>query len=269
MVWSEWGDESSPVAVCAHGLTRSGRDFDFLAPHLAHQYRVVCPDILGRGRSDWLIDPSGYAYPAYLSDMAVLLARFDAHSIVWIGTSMGGLIGLFLAALPKSPVRCLVMNDIGPFIADSSLEQIRSYIEVTPSFPDYQAARAAILDRHAGFGPMTEQQKEHLVRYSLKYGHTGEDGFQLHYDPAIGLVLQAAAGQDVDVWSVWESLTIPVLVLRGKQSSLLSRDTLDRMEKRPGTTVVEVDGCGHAPSLMAEDHICIIGDWLRAQEDTR
>lgn len=269
MVWSEWGREDFPVVICAHGLTRSGRDFDFLARYLAHQYRVVCPDILGRGRSDWLIDPSGYLYPAYLSDMAVLLARFEADSVAWIGTSMGGLIGLFLAALPKSPLRYLIMNDIGPFIADSSLRQIRSYVEMTSSFPDYQASRTAILDRHVGFGPMTELQKEHVVRYSLKSGHTGEDGFQLHYDPAIGLALQATAGQNVDVWSIWESLTIPVLVLRGKQSDLLSRDTLDRMEKRSGTTVVEVDGCGHAPSLMAEDQICIIGDWLRARGDAQ
>ncbi|WP_245183691.1 alpha/beta fold hydrolase [Haematospirillum sp. H1815] len=261
MAWVEWGRSEHPLVVCAHGLTRSGRDFDFLAHALASHYHVVCPDILGRGQSDWLVDPAGYAYPGYLSDMTTLISRFGSPPTLWIGTSMGGLIGMLMAALPGSPVQYLVMNDVGPFIDDASLESIRNYVGDTPLFPDYSAAKSLVLDRYADFGPIPESRQDHFVRYSLK-SDPESGGFRFHYDPAIGLSLRATAGQDVGLWPVWESLTIPVLVLRGERSGLLSRETAHRMSMRPGTAVIEVKECGHAPSLMKEDQIDLLRSWI-------
>jgi len=261
MAWVEWGPSEHPLVVCAHGLTRSGRDFDFLARALTPRYHVVCPDILGRGQSDWLADSAGYAYPGYLSDMTTLISRFGSPPTLWIGTSMGGLIGMLLAALSGSPVQYLVMNDVGPFISDASLESIRNYVGDTPLFLDYSVAKTQILDRYADFGPIPESRQDHFVRSSLKSDSEG-GGFRFHYDPAIGLPLRAAAGQDVDLWSVWESLTIPVLVLRGERSGLLSRETAHRMSMRPATTVIEVKECGHAPSLMEEDQIRLVTKWI-------
>ncbi len=170
MAYAEWGAaEAARVVLCVHGLTRSGRDFDRLAAALAASgCRVVCPDVVGRGSSDWLEDPAGYAYPQYLADMTALIARLDVEAVDWVGTSMGGLIGMMLAAQPGTPIRRLVINDIGPFIPKAALARIGDYLGQDQSFADLEAAEAHLRTVHAPFGPLTDAQWEHLTLHSVR-----------------------------------------------------------------------------------------------------
>ena len=269
IAYVEWGDpRAMRVAVCVHGLTRQGRDFDFLAHALAaNGYRVVCPDMAGRGLSDRLSDPEHYAQPQYLADMTALIARLDVERIDWIGTSMGGLIGLMLAARPNTPIRRLVLNDIGPFIAKAALERIATYLGADPEFPDLAAAERFIRDVHAGFGPLEAAGWRHLALHSVR-ADPGS-GLRLGYDPKIAVAFRKAAGADADLWAVWAKVRVPVLVLRGELSDVLSAETARRMAAggpdgtAPKARIVTFSGVGHAPALMNRDQIATVADWLR------
>lgn len=270
MAYWEWGDPAQPdVVVCVHGLTRQGRDFDALAADLvAAGRRVVCPDVVGRGRSDWLADPMGYAIPAYESDMVTLLARVDAQRVDWVGTSMGGLIGMGVAALEGSPVRRLVLNDVGPRIQADALQRIGSYLGRPARFGSEQEAAQAIWAISQGFGPHTPEQWLDLTRPLLK--PDGSGGFVLRYDPAIAVPFRAitpeiAALGEAALWRAYDSLRQPTLLLRGAQSDLLSAETAQAMTQRgPRARLHEFPGVGHAPMLVQPDQRQVVREFLLA-----
>ena len=264
VAYTQWGDSDNPrVLVCVHGLTRNGRDFDTLAAALAGDYRVVCPDVVGRGASDWLTDKSDYGYPQYLSDMAALVAHLNADSVHWVGTSMGGLIGMLLAALPGSPVTRMVMNDVGPLIPKAALERIAAYVGDDPHFSDLQELDEYLREIYAPFGPFTDEQWQGLVRSSARALDNAKIG--LAYDPGIAEPLKAMPKEDVDLWSTWSKVPCPVLVIRGEQSDLLLADTAEQMTTSgPGAELAVLAGMGHAPTLMSEDQIALVSDWLSA-----
>ena len=262
MAYREWGPpEAARTAVCVHGLTRSGQDFEILAPALAADgWRVVCPDVAGRGGSDWLADPQAYTHAQYLADMTVLLARLATARVTWIGTSMGGLIGMMLAAQPGSPIERLLLNDIGPSIPKAALARLAAYVGTDPRFPDIAAAERYVREVHAPFGDLGDDGWRRLTEISV----TPADGLRLHYDPRIGDALRQDSPEDVDLWAIWDCITCPTLVLRGANSDLLQPDTVAEMSRRgPRAEVIEIPGCGHAPALRTADQIAHIRDWLK------
>ena len=263
MAYLEWGDpENERVLVCVHGLTRCARDFDTIASTLSGHYRVVCPDVAGRGDSDWLPDPMLYQLPQYVGDMVTLIARLDVESVRWLGTSMGGLIGMALAAQPGTPVRTLVINDAGPVVSKVSLERIATYVGMAPVFPDVATAERYFRAVHATFGPHTDAEWRFLTEVALRKAAGG--GLRLHYDPKIAEPFRASMPEkDMELWPLWDAIRCPTLVLRGAQSDLLTRDTCDKMEGRgPQAKVTEIPGVGHAPTLMHDDQIRIVRDFL-------
>lgn len=262
MAYTEWGHPANrKVLVCAHGLTRNGRDFDFLARALADEYRVVCPDVVGRGRSDWLGVKSDYSFPLYVSDMVTLLARLDAETVHWVGTSMGGIIGMLLAALPHTPVSRLVLNDVGPLITAVSLQRIGEYVGRAPKFPTMEAAEAWIREASAPFGALTDAQWRHLTQYSVR---PVEGGFAMVYDPGIGDIFRATPViTNVDLWDAYKAIRCPTLVIRGAESDLLEVETVAMMSKTgPQARTVEIPGVGHAPVLMDDLQIAVVRDFL-------
>jgi pimeloyl-ACP methyl ester carboxylesterase len=268
LAYWEWdGPAGAPTAICVHGLTRNGRDFDSLAEALAARFRVVCPDMPGRGRSDWLDDPKAYGFPFYLTALGALFARLDVPAVHWVGTSMGGLLGMLIASLPKSPVRSLVLNDIGPVLSKDGLERIGRYAGRDPAFSNRQELEDYLRDVHAGFGPLSDAQWRHLAAHS---GRTREDGrLGLAYDPKIGEAFRPAEGdtalRDVDFWAFYDQIRCPTLVLRGAQSDLLRGTDATAMSRRgPNAQIIEFAGVGHAPALMADDQIAAVRDFLLA-----
>ncbi len=287
MFYTDWGDPASQrVVICVHGLTRNCRDFDFLAKALADDFRVVCPDIAGRGRSDWLYRKDDYSYPQYMADLTVLLARasawpatggwlgklanflkrrYGSRAIYWVGTSMGGLLGMLLASLPNSPIRKLVVNDVGPLIPKASLERIGTYVGKDPRFKTFAELEAYIRQVSAPFGPLTDAQWQHLTLHGAKEHDDGSWG--MAYDPGIAVQFRKGSLQDVDLWSYWDAITCPTLALRGAESDLLLRSTAQEMETRgPRPRLVEFAGIGHAPMLMADDQIDVVREFLLAPE---
>ena len=248
MAYTERGDPDNPnVLVCVHGLTRNGRDFDDLAQVMAREYRVICPDVVGRGRSDWLRNPAGYGFPQYVADMLVLLARLNVESVHWVGTSMGGLIGMFLASLEDSPISRLVLNDVGPVITADSLQRIGEYVGRAPKFETFAAAERYIREISASFGVLSDAQWRHLTQHSLRQASDGR--FEMCYDPGIGDPFrQALTAQNVDLWPIYDAISCPTLVVRGAESDLLSLETVRLMASRgPLPQTVELPNVGHAP----------------------
>ncbi len=264
LAYGEWGAPSGErVVVCVHGLTRNARDFDVLATALAEEgLKVVCPDVVGRGQSGRLADPAGYGYPQYLADMNALIARLDVTGLDWIGTSMGGLIGMMLAAQPNTPLRRLVINDVGPFIPKAALERIGDYVGRDPLFADLDAVEAHFRTVYAPFGALDDLQWRHLVAHGVV---AAEGGYRFAYDPGIAAPFKGDSLEDVDLWAVWDAIEIPVLVLRGAESDLLLAETAAEMATRgPKAKVIEIPGCGHAPALMDDQQVALVRDWLLA-----
>ena len=266
MAYWEWGDAANPrVLVCAHGLSRQGRDFDTLAAQLCDGYRVVCVDVVGRGKSDRLADAQGYAIPGYVADMVTLLARLDAEVVDWVGTSMGGLIGLGVAALPGSPLRRLVLNDIGPTLQATALQRIGAYLGQPEHWQSLEEAADALLAISQGFGPHTREQWLALTRPQIVPDGAG---FKPHYDPAIAVPFravtpQAAAAGQAMLWAAYDSLKLPVLLLRGAESDLLSRETAQAMTQRgPRAQLIEFAGVGHAPMLVQPEQRQAVASFL-------
>lgn len=263
VAYADWGPVSAKrVVICCHGLTRNGRDFDTLARHLAGMLgaRVICPDIAGRGRSDWLKDPAEYGYPQYLADMTALIESLGAGRVDWIGTSMGGLIGMFLAAAPETPIRTLVMNDVGPFLPRAALERIADYVGRDERFDSLAALEAHLRQVHAPFGPLTDAQWSQLAEYGHRRRADGSYG--LAYDPAIAVNVRQAV-KDWDFWEVWDKIACPALVLRGAVSDLLSAEVAAGMTRRgPKAELATFAGIGHAPALMADDQLETVCRWL-------
>ena len=261
VTYYEWGDaENARVVVCVHGLTRNGRDFDALARALAPQFRVLCPDVAGRGLSQWLTHKEDYAYPVYLADMAAVIARTGADEVDWIGTSMGGLIGMMLAAQPDTPIRRLLLNDVGPFIPRAALERLAQYVGKAPSFATLDELERYLRMVMAPFGALSDAQWHHFATHSSRRSDDGS--FTLSYDPAIANAFVAPL-QDVALWPVWDAIRCPTLVVRGQESDLLLRETAEQMTRRgPKARLVEFDAIGHAPALMADDQIAVVKEFL-------
>jgi len=265
MAYLEWGDAANPdVLVCVHGLARCARDFDNLARALCGSLRVVCPDVAGRGDSDWLADPMLYAIPQYVADMVTLIARLDVERVRWVGTSMGGLIGMALAAQKDSPVARLVLNDAGPVIAHAALVRIGEYLGTDPRFPSVAAAEQVVRAISAPFGPHSDAEWRHLTEILLRKEADGR--YRFHYDPRIAEPYRKEIPEgDIEVWPTWDAVRCPTLVIRGAQSDLLSRETAQAMTQRgPQAKLMELPGIGHAPTLMHEDQIAIVRDFLLA-----
>jgi pimeloyl-ACP methyl ester carboxylesterase len=270
MAYWEWGDAANPrVLICVHGLTRQGRDFDTLARSLLDDYRVVCPDVVGRGRSDWLADAAGYVLPTYVADMVSLLARLDARSVDWVGTSMGGLIGLGVASLAGSPVRRLVLNDVGPVIEAQALRRIGTYVGQSAHWQSEAEAAAALWAISQGFGAHTPEQWLALTQPQLKADEQ-RGGFVPRSDPSIAVPFRAvtteqAAAGEAALWQAYDRLRCPTLLLRGAESDLLSRDTAQAMTRRgPRARLHEFAGVGHAPTLVQPAQVEVVREFLRS-----
>ena len=263
MAYTEWGDPKNPdVVVCVHGLTRNGRDFDTLAQALARSYRVVCPDVVGRGVSDWLKEPSGYGFPQYVADMLVLLARLNVKQVQWVGTSMGGLIGMYLASLDNTPIRRLVLNDVGPEITGESLRRIGEYVGRAPSFANLDEAAAYLRQVNGTFGQLSDAQWLHLAEHSVAQQADGR--WTMRYDPGIGQPFrQTMVFGDINLWPVYEQIRCPVLLTRGAESDLLSEATAQAMTERgPRARRVDFAGVGHAPMFMDAEQITVLQHFL-------
>ncbi len=265
MAYREWGDPSNPrVLICVHGLTRNGRDFDTLATAMCRDYRVVCPDVAGRGRSEWLKVKDDYGLPLYVSDMITLIARLDVESVHWVGTSMGGLIGMLIASQPGNPIHRLVLNDVGPVVTAASVQRIGQYVGTAPVFPDIEAAEAYLREVCAPFGALSDAAWRHLTENVVK---AVDGGFAMAYDPGIGEPFRNnPLVEDVDLWPVYDAVRCPTLVLRGAESDLLERGTLDEMARRgPCARGVEVAGVGHAPMLLDAEQVGLVRNFLLAE----
>jgi pimeloyl-ACP methyl ester carboxylesterase len=262
LVYFEWGDPKNPrVLICVHGLTRRGRDFDDLARALEDRYRVVCVDLPGRGRSDWLPLAAGYQPTTYLQDMVALIARLGVEQVDWLGVSLGGLMGMMLAAQPKTPIRKLVVDDIGGYVGVEALQRIATYVGQDPVFADRAGLEAYMREVNVGYGPLTDAQWAHIV----EHGHRIDEASQWrqHYDPKLAEPFKAGFSEPVSLWPLWDAIGSQVLVLRGALSEILSRETADEMvARKPATTLIEFEGVGHAPMLMADDQITAVRNWF-------
>ena len=268
---TEWGPvDAEQVVVCVHGLTRNARDFDFLARRLASRgMRVVVPDLPGRGRSDWVANGADYATPLYLAVMAAVIARTGAAEVDWIGTSLGGHVGMEMAALPGAPLRRLILNDFGARIAGGALQRIGAYLRIKRHFESVEALEAHLRTVHEPFGHLTDAQWRHMAEHSAV--KTEEGDYRQHFDPAIARAFSWPLMVDIALWDVWEKVACPTLILRGEDSDLLHastvRDMLKRGEaaKKGWVRAVEVRECGHAPALMSDSQISLVEEFLEAE----
>jgi pimeloyl-ACP methyl ester carboxylesterase len=278
MAYWQWGNPANPrVVLCVHGLSRQGRDFDVLAEYLCDEVRVICPDVVGRGQSDWFQDPMGYQIPQYVADMMALLNHLHQQAplttLDWVGTSMGGLIGMVMAGQPELPlpvpVHKLVLNDVGPAIEWQAITRIAAYLGKARHFGSLQEAADAMWAISTSFGPHTPEQWLALSRHMVKPVPGTVDGsVMLHYDPAIAVPVRtttedSAREGEVMLWQLFDNIKVPTLVLRGAKSDLLSHATALAMTQRgPRARLVEFEGVGHAPTLVAMDQVSTVGDFL-------
>ena len=264
LCYREWGRKTARhTVVCVHGLTRIGRDFDPLAAELSKQYRVICPDVVGRGKSDWLKDHRNYNFLQYCADMNALLARLEVEEVHWVGTSMGGLIGLMLSAVEGTPVRSLVLNDVGPELRHSELLRLGSYVGRTTAFDDFESLTDYYSSTYSGFGDLTRKQWEEMATYSS----VERDGqYHLHYDPKLGDAFRSSYSfMHFNLWKYWNTIKCPTLTFRGERSSFLTPVTVRKMKERgPGTECIEVPNVGHAPMLNSKSEIQSIKNFIAA-----
>lgn len=261
--YTEWGaPDAARTVVCVHGLTRNARDFDHLAAALAADARVICPDMVGRGQSDRLDDPRHYALPTYVAHMLQLIDRLRLGRVDWVGTSMGGLIGMGVAAGEHSPIERLVLNDVGPFLPKAALFRIDAYLGLAArDFADVAEIETHLREVHAMFGPLTDAEWRHLAEHSARRRPDGR--LELAFDPRLREAFEQGGLDDVDLWPLWDPIRCPVLVLRGAESDLLLPETAREMTERgPKAKLVEFEGIGHAPALMADHQIATVRDWL-------
>lgn len=266
MAYWEWlpdGDwHSAPKIICVHGLTRNGRDFDPVATQLAADgFHVVAPDIVGRGRSDRMADAQLYAVPQYVADCITLIARLDADRVSWLGTSMGGLIGMAIASQPGHQIDKLLLNDVGPVLSAAGLSRIQTYVGQDPRYASFEEGEAALRLLMASFGPHTDEQfrllsKHYLVRKGEQWGP--------HYDPAIAVPFRDGfTGEDILLWPMYDSIDIPVLVIRGEQTDLLPDSVASEMASRgPKAKIISISGVGHAPTLITDDQTSLVREFF-------
>jgi pimeloyl-ACP methyl ester carboxylesterase len=265
LAFVDWGpiEDKRPI-MCVHGLTRQGRDFDHLAERLvAAGKRVICPDLPGRGRSGWIGNPDHYALPQYCADMNALIARLDVSEVDWVGTSLGGLIGMIMAGFPGSIVRRLVINDIGPFVSSTGLHRIGQYIGSMPSsFATIEDAEKYFRTVLAPYGQLADEHWRHLAEHSVRWDDKRQ-GYAVLCDPAIEKGFRLPWFQPLNLWNYWEAIKVPILVLHGAQSDLLSSDLTAEMRKRNRmASVFRFDDCGHVLPLMVSGQIDVVAEFL-------
>jgi pimeloyl-ACP methyl ester carboxylesterase len=262
LAYLEEGDGTGgPPVLCVHGLTRNARDFDQVIATLKPHRRVIAVDVAGRGDSGWLDDKSQYTYPVYVQQLLALLDHLKIDQVDWIGTSMGGMIGMFAAATAPPRIRRLVLNDIGPFIPRAAIARIAAYMTVDHTWPTVEAAEAHFRLHCAPFGPLTDAQWRHLTETSVRRQN---GGYVRAYDPAMAEAFKRVEPADVVLWPIWAEIRQPILLLRGAESDLLLKPTALGMVARGDVTLVEFAGIGHAPALLAPDQLDVIQRWLRA-----
>ncbi len=269
IAYREWGDaRNRDVLVCVHGLTRSSRDFDELARALCAQFRVVCPDVAGRGESDRLADPELYTWAQYVADMVTLIARLDVEAVNWLGTSMGGLVGMALAALPGNPVEKLVLNDAAPVIGRAALERIGTYVGQDRRFESFEEGEKYVRAISAPFGPHSDAQWRFLAETWLRRQEDGS--WRPHYDTRIAEAYRASMPEkDLELWTLYDAVRCPTLLVRGEHSDLVSAQVAAEMTRRgPKAKVAEIRGVGHAPTLLHSDQIAVVRDFLLQGEPT-
>lgn len=261
---AEWGDPLAPALVMWHGLARVGRDFDTAAGHLAPLFRIICPDTIGRGLSSWSADPeSDYTVPAYCGHAVELLDRLDIGTACWVGSSMGGIIGMALAGTPRTAGRIekLVINDVGPVLNGPAVERIKAYVGMVPEFPTMARFEAFMRVAYAPFGPLTDAEWRRMAETSVRRRDNGS--FSAHYDPAVMRVF-VETFDAMDLWPLFEAITCPVLVMRGENSDLLTPEVAGEMVRRgPKAQLVTVPGCGHAPMLNTLAQIAVLKGFLK------
>jgi pimeloyl-ACP methyl ester carboxylesterase len=270
MAYVEWGKpHNSQVLICVHGYTRNSRDFDFLAEVLAENYRVICPDIVGRGKSDWLDQEEGYIYATYVNDIFTLLKQLNIKKVDWLGTSMGGLIGMFIAQLTSSPIQKLILNDVGAFISQEALRKIAKYVLFGQrNFANFSEVLDHVKKTYAGFGTITESQWEHLAQHSVKL--ESDHSYTLNYDPKISYLLRSFPYLEaMELWEVWQKINCPIFLIHGEESDILLPATIAEMKSiKPKMQVVHIPETAHAPSLMTPEQINLVEAWLAVDPRT-
>lgn len=276
MVVQEWGDpKAQRVVVCVHGLTRISDDFKPLAMQLVSQgYRVIAPDVVGRGRSGWLDDPSHYHVGQYALDMEQMAKQLQLKAIDWVGTSMGGMIATILLGhpdratlFPHIQVNRLVLNDVGPFVPGRSLDRIAQYLGSDVRLPDFEAVIGLVKRMFAGFGQHAESQWDYLARVVVVRESDGL--YRFHYDPKIavpfkaGIEANGGKAPDLDLWTLYDAIAAETLLIRGEDSDLLPLEVAQAMTERgPKARLVNLSEVGHAPSLLKADQIDLISNFL-------
>jgi pimeloyl-ACP methyl ester carboxylesterase len=262
LAWTEWGPPEGVPVICVHGLTRNGRDFDVLAAALAEQgRRVLCPDLPGRGASAWLPHPALYTPPSYVVALAHLLARLDGP-VDWVGTSLGGICGMMVAAGQGHPIRRMVLNDIGARVPATAAARIATYVREALAFDDLAALEAHLRAVHAPFGKLSDEDWRHMAQHSHRMLPDGRLG--MHYDPAIAVPFEQAATGPVDLSALWSLVQVPVLLLHGAESDILEEETAREMAMRPAVELVTLPGIGHAPALVDAAQIGLVSRFLAA-----
>jgi pimeloyl-ACP methyl ester carboxylesterase len=262
--YTEWGPrDAARTVVCVHGYSGNARDFDALARELSRDARVVCLDVAGRGRSAWLPSALHYHFPQFLSDIAALIRRLGTDRVEWVGTSMGGLLGMLLAAQPKSPVRRLVLNDVGAFVPAGGLREIASRLTAPERFATLSAVERHLRETHREWGEITDPQYRALARHHARRLPGG--GYRLHYDPRIAQLVHAGVPfvDGLHFWDAWDRIACPVLIVRGERSRILPPEVARRMlDAHPEARLVEIEGAGHAPALMSAREIEAVRNFL-------
>jgi len=256
--YTEWGADHADVVIAWHGLARTGRDMDDVAAHLASRYRVICPDTIGRGLSQWSPEPAREYCLAFYARLAVSLAdQLGVRAAHWLGTSMGGALGMLLAAGPmKGRIRTLVLNDIGPKLGESAVQRIRTYAGNPAQFDRVSELEQYFRTVYKPFGSLTDVQWRRLTETSTR--RTAEGRVTPHYDPEMVLQFEVHPN-DYDLWAVYDAIDVPTLCLRGESSDLLLADTAEEMTRRgPRARVITIADCGHAPALNVPEQFALI-----------
>jgi len=278
VIYSEYGSKNHDnTMICVHGLTRNGSDFHFVAKGLEDHYRVICPDVVGRGRSDRFKNPEFYKYAQYIMDMNVLINSLHVSNLDWMGTSMGGLFGIIMASMPNTPIRRLILNDIGPFIPKTAVDRIKTYAGMKLSFKTRKEGETILKQLYAPFGIKEPEHWQHIIDHSIIEDNDGT--FTLDYDPGATSAVQddeqdedALSHQDQDgniiFWQYWEKIKCPVLVINGASSDILPPHIIEEMKTRgPQFDYIQIPDAGHAPALMDPEQVALIREWLDNSDD--
>lgn len=262
LAYTSWGEVDNPrVLVCAHGLTRNRHDFDFIAHFLSRSYRVICFDLPGRGESDWLANKLDYGYPQYITDAMMVISHSAVEKVDWLGTSMGGILGLLLASMDHSPINRLILNDIGPFIPHQALQRIAKYVGKLPLCDSAEELEKVIRKTYAAFGNLSDQSWQEMLTYGKR--HLANGKVTLNYDPGIAEPFVNTPIKDIELWPAWQKLSQACLLIRGANSDMLSEQTAQKMlASQPSTQLITIQDTGHSPALMDADQCQKIADWL-------